>query len=85
MACRDMTGHPLQEGDLVAASFREDTVAVLRTGLVQKLGYRHDPQVMDAGPEPVSVAWVLWTDTTGHFLPKRMTSVATRKVVRVNS
>lgn len=81
---RDMMGSPLNEGDTVAGSFREDTVSVLRTGIVQKTGYTHDPQVMDAGTEQVPVVWVLWTETTGHFLPKRQTRVAARKVVRVN-
>lgn len=86
MTVHDMLGKPLEAGDVVAGSFREDTVSVLRTGVVQKLGSRHDPQVMDADPGvQVDVVWVLWTDTTGHYLPKRQTCVATRKVCRVDN
>lgn len=85
MSYRDMRRTVLEEGDLVCGSFREDTVSVLRTGIVQKLGYTHDPQVESPPETPVSVAWVLWTDTTGRFLPKKMTRVATRKLCRVDS
>lgn len=84
-ANRDMLGHVVHVGDVVAAAFREGNVAYLRRGEVRDLAFVPEPHVEgSAEMPPVWVVWVKWTHTTGTFLPRKTTKIATRKVLKVS-
>lgn len=81
----DIRGNEVVEGDLVVSSLREGNYAALRIGTVLSMEYRPEPQVelLEDAPD-VEVALVRWEYSSTDYLPKKPTSIATSKILRLD-
>ena len=80
----DLLGVEVKPGDSIVHAVREQNVANLRIGIVDRTGVDYEPNVTKQKDTPkVPVLWVKWDKTTGDYLPMRPTKVAARKVLVV--
>jgi hypothetical protein len=81
----DLLGQPIRAGDVVAAAFRENNVAVLRIGEVTDIDIDYEPNVVrQKDTKKVPVIWVKWDTSTNDYLPLRPTKIAARKALKTN-
>lgn len=81
----DIRGNSVDIGDTVVSSLREGNYSALRVGNVIAMNYKPEPQVeyVEGAPD-VEVALVRWDYSSTNYLPKKPTSIATSKILRLD-